>query len=278
MIVGAASTAAPSHAPAVHGPGEQARRLLEHLLAYRVDCLGLARPALLGLVIACHAALALPLLLAEPTYPVIVEQEPLHVRMVAAAVTPLEQQVPPPPADTPPPRPPAEALLPAPPEDTLPPRPPVEAMLAVPQDDLPPPVFVVPVPRQPVVQVRKQVPPAPAPAPKAEVTTTAEDQPDEAKRRTVALGNLALVRPVQPVYPRSALRAGNWGLAVVRTLIDDSGTPTEVSVDVSSGFGLLDESAADAVRLARFKPYEERGSVRSVWVLIPVQFMLIGQR
>jgi protein TonB len=277
MTVGAARVAA---WPVDIGRSREAlaRRLHERLLAYRSVGIGMARPLLFGLVIACHVAFALRVISARPPATRIAENTPpLHVRLVTVPVVTLEQSLPQPPPD-PPPQPSVGALLPAPSADTLPPRPPVEALLQ-PPPDLPQPVFVVPKP-QPTMRTEKHEPARDIPKVAAPVDEEAAPGLDrvERKHRTVALARLAFLDPPRPVYPRSAQRAGSWGLAVVRTLVDVTGTPTRISVDVSSGHDLLDESAEDAVRLARFKPFAEDGSAQAVWVLIPIQFFLTGPR
>jgi protein TonB len=61
---------------------------------------------------------------------------------------------------------------------------------------------------------------------------------------------------------------------LVRVLIDESGNPLKLELQQSSGFSRLDESAITAIRAARFKPYTEGGTPRSVWVLIPIVFDL----
>lgn len=82
-----------------------------------------------------------------------------------------------------------------------------------------------------------------------------------------------LERPV-PVYPSFSRRTGETGRVTMRVLIDEKGKPSKLEVQQSSGFPRLDESAASAIRAARFKPYTEDGQARPVWVLIPVVFDL----
>ena len=60
----------------------------------------------------------------------------------------------------------------------------------------------------------------------------------------------------------------------VSVLIDATGRPAEVSVQGTSGFPALDESAVSAVRAARFKPYAEGGVAQAVRVLVPINFVL----
>jgi protein TonB len=61
---------------------------------------------------------------------------------------------------------------------------------------------------------------------------------------------------------------------MVRTLIDVTGRPAQVSLQTSSGHPALDESAVSAVRAAKFRPYSEGGIAQPVWVLVPIVYTL----
>ena len=66
-------------------------------------------------------------------------------------------------------------------------------------------------------------------------------------------------------------------LADARTFPYDelrAGRPAQVSLQNSSGFGALDESALAAVRAAKFRPYTEAGQAQPVWVSISIRFKL----
>ena len=73
---------------------------------------------------------------------------------------------------------------------------------------------------------------------------------------------------------RKSVRAGEKGTVTVKVLIDATGRPSEVTLQASSGFPALDQSAVSAVRAARFRPYAEGGVAQPVWVLIPINFVL----
>ncbi len=279
-----------------------AGRVYDRLRAYGPTLPAVVRVGLLVLVASCHLGAVWALIRIRPAELDVVEPHALQVRLIAAAVSPIEQQLPPPPLDTPPPAPPLEARLPLPPPDTPPPRPPLEAMVQPPPAADLPPVFRKPAkpptkakkPTPPTkaqkptsqTKAQKPTPPVPPPAPErktvptfpSEHPTPPVQQLEPAGHKTVSLGQLAYVEPPKPVYPFYARRAGEWGVVIVRTLIDATGKPTKVSIHASSGHGALDASAVDAVRLARFKPYAEEGDIRPVWVLIPIQFVMSYQR
>ena len=214
------------------------------------------RVGLMVLVVFCHVGGGWALTQIEPNKLVVGEIAPMEVRMVAA-----EQLVP-------------TQLETPPPEDTPPPEQQLESMIQPPMPDLPPPVFPVEAPPPPKP---KAPPPKPRPAPAAPVAT-AEPQaapPQQATApRTVSASQVAYIDRPNPIYPASSRRAGEKGTVTVRVLIDTSGRPAQVLVQTSSGYRALDESAASAVRAARFKPYAEGGVPQAVWVLVPINFVL----
>lgn len=63
-----------------------------------------------------------------------------------------------------------------------------------------------------------------------------------------------VVRVVEPVYPRSARRAGHEGSVTVETAVLPDGRVGAVRVVESSGFEELDESAVTAAKRSRFAP------------------------
>lgn len=85
-----------------------------------------------------------------------------------------------------------------------------------------------------------------------------------------------ILSQVEPDYPEQARQAGQAGTVVPKIQILENGRPGQVSVYHSSGFGLLDAAAADAVRQWRFIPAKERGSGQAVacYTTRPVVFRL----
>jgi protein TonB len=81
-------------------------------------------------------------------------------------------------------------------------------------------------------------------------------------------------RPAPPRYPMRARELEQQGLVLVRARLDPIGDPVEVEVLRSSGFRLLDEAAAEAVRQWRFVPARRDGHGVEALVQIPVRFTL----
>jgi protein TonB len=77
-----------------------------------------------------------------------------------------------------------------------------------------------------------------------------------------------------PDYPRVSMRRGETGRVVVRVFISRQGLVEKATVRTSSGFSRLDESAVNAVRTARFKPYTENGVPYPAIADIPFDFVL----
>ncbi len=80
----------------------------------------------------------------------------------------------------------------------------------------------------------------------------------------------------KPVYPELARKRGQEGRVLLSADIDEKGELTELRVDKSSGFSLLDEAALKAVRRWRFKPALRAGMPVKGTALIPIEFLLRG--
>jgi len=78
----------------------------------------------------------------------------------------------------------------------------------------------------------------------------------------------------EPVYPQAAIDAGQEGKVGIQALVDWNGAVREVRVAVSCGYPALDESAAAAAHLSRWKPAIVDGYRVSVWVRYSVVFEL----
>ncbi len=91
---------------------------------------------------------------------------------------------------------------------------------------------------------------------------------------TTRFSPVRYARTVKPRYPGKARRAGWEGTTFLKVLVNPDGTPGRVTVDRTSGFGILDAAAVKAVGRWRFHPARGgNGSVAS-WVRIPVAFKL----
>jgi protein TonB len=223
------------------------------------------RICLMALVIFFHVGGAWALISIEPNKLEVGDVAAMEVRLVPSE-QPTQAQPEPPQPD-----------LPTPPDDTPPPEVPMlESMVQPPLPDLPPPEFPVNAPPP------KPKPPAPKPKP-AQVTPPTAAPPAQASAapaaptnapKVVSASQVAYLTPPSPIYPAKSRRAGEKGTVTVKVLIDASGRPAQVALQSSSGHVALDESAVSAVRAARFRPYTEAGIAQSVWVLVPINFVL----
>lgn len=79
-------------------------------------------------------------------------------------------------------------------------------------------------------------------------------------------------------FPVQALRQGMHGTVLLRVLVDETGTPVEVTVERSSGYALLDRSAREQVLAGwRFRPATLHGQAVRAWAQVPVAFDLRSQ-
>ena len=74
---------------------------------------------------------------------------------------------------------------------------------------------------------------------------------------------------------RFSRRAGETGKVMLKVLIDEKGVPVQVTIEKSSGFPRLDESAVTAARNARFSPHiNSEGVAIRAFARIPFVFEL----
>jgi protein TonB len=78
----------------------------------------------------------------------------------------------------------------------------------------------------------------------------------------------------KPEYPMIARRNGYEGLALLRVLVLESGKVGKVELEKSSGYGILDKSAIEAVEGWIFVPGKRDGIPVSSWVTVPIRFQL----
>ena len=78
----------------------------------------------------------------------------------------------------------------------------------------------------------------------------------------------------KPDYPMIAKRHGYEGLVVLNVFVMESGNVGKIEIRKSSGYGVLDDSALDAVRKWVFIPGKKNGSAISSWVVVPIRFDL----
>ena len=235
--------------------------------------------ALLALVIFFHVGGGWALTQVEPARLIVGDIAPMEVRMVPAeqAADPqVENAEPPPPVEMKPPD--LAAIVEPPPDDLPPPEFPIAKIDIPPPEEPPPPVIRPlekkpdPKPEQPKPVQRKP----PAPVAQAPV----DSQPQQAAAaapaapRTVADSQLGYLVKPNPLYPARSRKAGEKGTVMVKVLVDGAGRPSQVLVQTSSGYPLLDDAALSAVRAAQFRPFVEGGFAKPVWVLAPITFNL----
>ena len=77
-----------------------------------------------------------------------------------------------------------------------------------------------------------------------------------------------------PPYPPAARRLGQEGIVLLRIAVTSGGRPTEVAIQRSSGYPLLDESALKTVREWRFQPVRVAGIPQESVAHLRVNFVL----
>jgi len=80
-----------------------------------------------------------------------------------------------------------------------------------------------------------------------------------------------------PLYPMVARRKGYEGVALLLVEVLSNGRAGQVKIEKSSGYALLDTSALKAVKEWKFEPARRMGTPVTVWVNVPVKFVLIPQ-
>lgn len=81
-----------------------------------------------------------------------------------------------------------------------------------------------------------------------------------------------LIAPIRPIYPEIARAAHVEGTVVVEATISRAGTIK--SLNVISGPAMLQRAALDAIRTARYQPYQLSGSPVEVQTTISVNFRM----
>lgn len=208
--------------------------------------------------------------------PLIEPPKPIEVSLTTPPPPPPPEPEPPPPEQEPPPPPPEPEPPPPPPEPEPPPPPPPpepEPMpVELPEPPPPPPPPPPPV-KKPVVKPPPPKPvvvPPPAPPPPVVIAPIRiEPVPVEAPTFDAAYLN----NP-KPPYPRPARRLGLEGTVVLRVLVSPGGKALEVKIQKSSGTGVLDDAAVNAVRNWTFVPAKQGGRAITAAVDVPINFNL----
>ncbi|KRC76588.1 energy transducer TonB [Achromobacter sp. Root83] len=243
-------------------------------------------------VVALHAAVIGAIFMAPESRPELEEPEAIMVSVVDAPIPQIAKaeptpEVPQPVTETPPepqpeiePEPEPEPELKPEPEPEPEPEPVVEKPpMPAPK---PPPPKPKPKPKpQPKQDVKpepkpetppRQTPPSGAPegtqAPQGPQQGPPPDQP-------VMVSSIEFqgARPM-PNYPMASRRMREEGRVVVLVEINTQGLVERATIDASSGFPRLDESALTAARKGRFKPYTRNGVAYPAKAKIPFDFVM----
>jgi len=78
----------------------------------------------------------------------------------------------------------------------------------------------------------------------------------------------------RPAYPELARQRGQEGQLVLLVNVDTRGNPTEVRVEASSEYALLDQAAVKAIQRWKFNPASRNGEAVPGTVRVPVTFRL----
>ena len=79
---------------------------------------------------------------------------------------------------------------------------------------------------------------------------------------------------IPPAYPGLARKRGQEGTVILQVLVSKEGRVTDLKIDTSSGFRLLDRAAAKAVQKWVFVAGQRDDESVEMWVKVPVTFHL----
>ncbi len=109
----------------------------------------------------------------------------------------------------------------------------------------------------------------------AAVSDPAQSANATSKVSTLVRQNPSFSRPpAPPRYPAIAIKRRWQGTVILHALVGVLGEASEIVIKRSSGFGLLDQAAMEAVSGWSFEPTVENGRTVSSWVEVPVEFDL----
>jgi protein TonB len=90
-----------------------------------------------------------------------------------------------------------------------------------------------------------------------------------------AVAQLSVIDSSAPRYPRPALQRGLAGTVTLRILVGIDGRPQAVTIEESSGHGVLDEAARRHVLATwTFVPAQRNGQTVAAYALVPIEFVL----
>ncbi|KQC06260.1 MAG: hypothetical protein APR62_08130 [Smithella sp. SDB] len=79
---------------------------------------------------------------------------------------------------------------------------------------------------------------------------------------------------IPPVYPAIARIRGYEGIVLISAEVLPDGRVGNMKIRKSSGYAILDQSAIEAVKPWKFEPAKKYGSPFTVWVDLPIKFIL----
>lgn len=119
-------------------------------------------------------------------------------------------------------------------------------------------------------------------AKKVDEKIVAEERMDSIKKivpiQTASLPRIVnpprIIYKTIPDYPTKSVENLEQGIVVVSALIQKNGKVSEVRLEKSSGYELLDKSAMDAVSQWIFEPASLSNQITEAWFKIPIRFQL----
>lgn len=235
-----------------------------------------------ALVLGVHLALIAGFVLSKKDKPLPMPEEPAVMVSVIDAPAPQQAKAEPQPQAQPPapvsqpPAPPFEEPVELPP----PPVRHIEPLAPVIKPHPKPPVKPVVKPQPAIPQAAPTPPVLPAPAPAQQAPTGTPDgqqQTSQAPRQDepVMVTNIEFDGP-RPVlkYPATSRLHREEGRVIVLVRISPQGTVEKATIDTSSGFSRLDDSALDTARQARFKPLMRNGVALTAFAKLPFDFKM----
>lgn len=91
------------------------------------------------------------------------------------------------------------------------------------------------------------------------------------------MGRAGYLDNPRPAYPLVARKRGIEGVVRLMVEVDEDGRARTVEICASSGHGMLDQSAVEAVRAWRFVPARRAGRAIAASVEVPIRFSLRGE-
>ena len=79
---------------------------------------------------------------------------------------------------------------------------------------------------------------------------------------------------IEPAYPEIARRRGYEGSVLLAAEILPTGRVGNIKIKKSSGYAILDQSAVESVKPWKFEPARKSGKPFTIWVELPIRFVL----